>query len=91
MQFAGRVVYHPQAGTMDADAAVAALLDLARRDGATTEHGSRVAAVEAVRDEYAAVRLADGREFAARCAVVAAGAWVGPLLGRLARAAAAAP
>lgn len=81
MHFTGPVVYHPQAGTMDADRAVAALLDLARRDGATTEHWSRVAAVEAVRDEYAAVRLADGREFEARCAVVAAGAWVAPFLG----------
>jgi sarcosine oxidase len=81
MHFTGPVVYHPQAGTMDADRAVAALLDLARRDGATTEHGSRVAAVEAVRDEYAAVRLADGREFEARCAIVAAGAWVEPFLG----------
>ncbi len=81
MLFTGPVVYHPQAGTMDADRAVAALLDLARRDDATTEHGSRVAAVEAVRDEYAAVQLTDGREFEARCAVVAAGAWVAPLLG----------
>jgi sarcosine oxidase len=81
MHFTGAVVYHPQAGTMDADRAVAALLDLARRDGATTEYASRVAAVEAVRDEYAAVRLADGREFEARCAVVAAGAWVAPFLG----------
>ena len=80
MHFAGPVVYHPQAGTMDADRAVAALLDLARRAGATIQHGSRVAAVEPVHDEYAAVRLADGRELEARCAVVAAGAWVEPLL-----------
>jgi sarcosine oxidase len=81
MHFTGPVVYHPQAGTMDADRAVAALLDLARRAGATTQHGSRVATVEAVGDEYAAVRLADGRELEARCAVVAAGAWVEALLG----------
>jgi len=80
MHFAGPVVYHPQAGTMDADRAVAALLDLARRAGARIQHGSRVARVEPVRDEYAALRLADGREFEARCAVVAAGAWVEPLL-----------
>jgi sarcosine oxidase len=81
MHFTGPVVYHPQAGTMDADRAVDALLDLARNAGATTQHGSRVAVVAPVRDEYAAVRLADGHEFEARCAVVAAGAWVEPLLG----------
>jgi sarcosine oxidase len=81
MHFTGPAVYHSEAGTMDADRAVAALLELARRAGTTIQHGSRVAAVEPVRDEYAAVRLADGREFEARCAVVAAGAWVEPLLG----------
>ena len=83
MRFTGPVVYHGQAGTMDADRAVAALLDLARRAGANIQHGSRVATVERVSDEYAAVRLADGRELEARCAVVAAGAWVEPVLGGL--------
>jgi sarcosine oxidase len=83
MHFTGPVVYHPQAGTMDPDRAVAALLELARRAGATIQHGSRVAMLEPVRDECAAVRLADGREFEARCAVVAAGGWVEPVLGGL--------
>jgi sarcosine oxidase len=75
MEFAGDVVHHPQAGTMDAEGAVAALLRLA------VEHGAVVrteAAAVAVRGDR--VELADGSTLAARCVVVAAGGWIAPLL-----------
>jgi sarcosine oxidase len=81
LRFAGPVVYHPQAGTMDADRAVTAFLDLARRAGATIEHNSHVAAVQGASDDQAVVQLADGQEVQAQCTVVAAGGWVDPLLG----------
>jgi sarcosine oxidase len=75
MVFDGEVVYHPQAGTMDAEGAVAALLALAADRGADVRH--ETAAVEVSGDR---VVLADGSELAARCVVVAAGGWVAPLL-----------
>ncbi len=80
LRFTGPVVYHPQAGTMDADRAVTALLELARSAGAMVQYASRVSSISAD-DEVSTVRLEDGRELEARCTVVAAGAWVEPLLG----------
>jgi sarcosine oxidase len=75
MVFEGDVVYHPQAGTMDAALAVETLLAEAAKSGAEVHHESPVARVEPN-----AVVLADGTRVAARCVVVAAGGWVGPLL-----------
>jgi glycine/D-amino acid oxidase-like deaminating enzyme len=68
-------VYHPQAGTMDADVAREAFLAEAGRLGADIRH--EVAAVALDGDR---VQLADGSAVAARCAVIAAGGWVAPLL-----------
>src|SRR4051812_9468879 len=70
MEFEGEVVYHPQAGTLDAEDAVAALLALAAARGADVRPTTAAAAVTA-----GGVRLADGTELAARCVVVAAGGW----------------
>ena len=80
MVFDGDVVYHDQAGTLDADAAVAALLGEADRLGADVR--PETAAV-AVSDD--GVRLADGASLAAECVVVAAGGWIEPLLSGVVR------
>lgn len=79
MRFAGKVVYHPEAGVLDADAAVTAFLAASVRNGAIVEHGVAVASLEPHGAGLLA-RLGDGREV--RCAqlVVAAGAWAGPML-----------
>jgi monomeric sarcosine oxidase len=81
LRFTGPVVYHSQAGAMDADRAVTALLELARSAGATVQYASRVTAISAGAEEASTLRLDDGRELEARCTVVAAGAWVEPVLG----------
>jgi monomeric sarcosine oxidase len=82
MRFEGEVIYHPQAGTMDAAGAVEALLELAR--GAGAEVRFETVAVR-VRPDGAGARvtLADGSTVPARVVVVAAGAWLAPLLGGL--------
>jgi monomeric sarcosine oxidase len=75
MRFEGDVVFHPQAGTLDAQAAVAALLDLATAAGAQIRVSTEVVSVGP-----AGVRLGDGSWIPARCVVVAAGGWVARLL-----------
>ncbi|MGH8963279.1 MAG: FAD-dependent oxidoreductase [Jatrophihabitantaceae bacterium] len=79
MRFDGPVVYHPQAGTLDAAAAVTRFVAQASALGAEVRHGS---AARTVHDgpSGARVELADGTSVSARCAVIAAGAWAGPLL-----------
>jgi sarcosine oxidase len=75
MVFDGDVVYHPQAGTMDAQAAVDTFRAEAARSGAVLHDETPVAQLAAD-----GVVLADGSFAAARCVVVAAGGWVQPLL-----------
>jgi sarcosine oxidase len=75
----GPAVFHPQAGTLDAAAAVARFVGEAGRLGADIRYGSTVSAVRNG-SSGARVDLADGSSVSARCAVIAAGAWVGPLL-----------
>ena len=77
MRFDGEVVYHPQAGTVDAERAVGTLLDLAQRKGAEVRHETAAVSVT----PSGAVGLADGSEVSGETVVVAAGAWVGPLAG----------
>ena len=80
MVFDGPVVHHAQAGTMDAQGSVDAMLELARRGG--TDVRFAVAAVElTAAGTGVRVRLDDGTAVTADCAVVAAGAWVPSLLG----------
>jgi len=76
MEFEGDVVHHPQAGTLDADTAVEAMLALAARRGAVVRRETAATAVTGSR-----VELADGAALSARCVVVAAGGWLPALLG----------
>jgi len=80
MRFEGDVVHHEQAGTMDPQAAIDALISLARRGGADVRFGSAAVRV-AAGDGAARVELGDGSAVTAGRVVVAAGAWVQPLVG----------
>jgi sarcosine oxidase len=82
MRFAGDVLFHAQAGTLDADAATRALLALATATGAAVRHQVAVTAIEPAGDA-ARVVLADGATLQARQVVVAAGAWLPGLLGEV--------
>ena len=82
MRFDGEVVYHGQAGTMDPEVAVAAFLSLAGARGAQVMSQTAATSVRVVGDR-AVVSLADGSQISASTAVIAAGAWVGPLVGSL--------
>ena len=82
MVFDGDVLFHPQAGTLDADAAIATLLVLASVSGAEVRHGCRVVSLEPTPDGATLV-LEDGAPIRARHVVVAAGAWVRELVGGL--------
>jgi monomeric sarcosine oxidase len=76
MRFEGDVVHHPQAGTVDSEAAVGVFVGLAARNGADVRHSAPVRSVSA----SGVVELADGSAVRGACVVVAAGAWVEPLL-----------
>ena len=82
MRFEGDVVHHGQAGTVDAQGGVDAMTALAAARGAEVRHGQLVEAIEPAGD-VATVRLASGDPVTARWVVVAAGAWVEPLVGGL--------
>ncbi len=73
MRFEGDVVFHEQAGTMDAALAVSAMVALS---GADVRY--ETAAVSVSPD--GTVLLADGSTLRAETVIVAAGAWVAPLL-----------
>jgi sarcosine oxidase len=74
----GPVLFHPNAGVLDPDRAVAALLRLATARGADVRFGTRVTGLAPGGD--GAVVRAGEEEFTAPVAVVAAGAWTAPLL-----------
>ena len=80
MRFDGPVVFHEQAGTMDAQGCVDAMLALAAAGGAVVRFGTAARSVS-VHSDLARVELSDGSTVSTRCAVVAAGAWVQPLIG----------
>ena len=73
------VMFQPDAGVIDAERAMAAMRTLAEARGAQIRYGSRVVSVSAS-DAGAVVRTADG-SWHAPVAIVAAGAWLEPLLG----------
>jgi sarcosine oxidase len=75
MVFDTDVVFHPQAGTMDAALAVSTMLDLAVGMGADVRYSTAAASVSDGR-----VVLTDGSVLPAHCVVVAAGGWVAPLV-----------
>ncbi|MFD0686201.1 FAD-dependent oxidoreductase [Actinomadura fibrosa] len=76
------VLWHPAAGVIDPEAAVSAMLRLARADGARVETGWPVAAVERAGAGHR-VLAADGRREEAEKVVVTAGGWLPGLLGAL--------
>jgi sarcosine oxidase len=75
MVFEGDVVFHPEAGTVDTETAVATMLAEAMQLGAVVRHSTVASSVTGNR-----VELGDGSCIAARCVVIAAGGWVEPLV-----------
>jgi monomeric sarcosine oxidase len=74
MRFDGPVLFHPQAGVLDADAAVAAWVGATQRRGGALVTGTRVRAVRS--DGSGVLVETDGPAVAADRVVVAAGAWL---------------
>jgi sarcosine oxidase len=72
-------MFQPDAGVIDAERAMAAMRALAEARGAQIRYGSRVVSVSAS-EAGAVVRTAD-ESWHAPVAIVAAGAWLEPLLG----------
>jgi sarcosine oxidase len=83
MRFDGTVVFHAQAGTMDADLAVDTLLGLAAASGADVRFARPVVAIEPS-ETSALVTFSDGTQLTASVVVVAVGAWAAGLLGGIA-------
>ena len=73
------VMFHPDAGVIDPERAMAAMRAIAAARGAQMSYGSPVLSLEPSQ-EGAVVRTAD-RTWHAPAVIVAAGAWLGPLLG----------
>jgi monomeric sarcosine oxidase len=73
------VMFHPDAGVIDAERAMVAMRTLAKARGVQIHYGSPVVSVSAS-EAGAVVRTAD-RSWHAPAVVVAAGAWLEPLLG----------
>ena len=86
IRFDTRVLYTPQAGRLNADAAVTALQASAASHGATVLHGARVVSLE-VGDDVLVRYETDAGSFEVRAhtAVVTAGAWTDKLLGTAVR------
>lgn len=80
IRFDGRVLYSPDSGRLDADAAVAAFKAAAAARGADIRHGVRVVDIAVVGDDQVRVTT-DAGVVTARRAVVTAGAWTEKLLG----------
>ena len=74
ISFTGDVLFHPEGGVLDPDRTMAAMQRLAAANGAHIRHGTPAKSVEnnTVRTEH--------EEFTAPVVVVAAGAWLAPLL-----------
>ena len=86
IRFDTRVLYTPQAGRLNADAAVAALQASAAAHGATVLHGARAVSLDVGEGVLVRYETASGsHEVAARTAVVTAGAWTDRVLGAAVR------
>ncbi|MEW2167201.1 FAD-dependent oxidoreductase [Streptomyces sp. NPDC007084] len=72
-------LFHPEAGRLHADEAVAAFQQAARDRGARVRHGARVTGLS-LQGEGAAVRVEGEDELRADAVVVAAGSWTASLL-----------
>jgi sarcosine oxidase len=81
IRFATNVLHTPQAGRINADAAVDALQRAARTAGAEIRHDSHVLGMEVIDNNRVRVSTAD-ETVDARRAVVTVGAWTSALIGR---------
>jgi sarcosine oxidase len=79
IRFDGRVLHTPDAGRLNADAAVTALQAAASAAGAEIRHGTRALRLEVLGDNHVRVTTETGT-VTARRAVVTVGAWTGRLL-----------
>jgi monomeric sarcosine oxidase len=80
----GPVMFHADCGVLDPDRAVAAMLALAAGRGADVRFETPVTRLE-VADDGGALAVTDSGTFTAPVAVLAAGAWIAPLLDGLVR------
>ena len=78
----GPVMYHAEAGVIDPDRAIAAMLRLAAADGADVRFDTPVEQLAAA-PGGGAIAVTAAETFTAPVAVVAAGPWTGPLLAGL--------
>jgi sarcosine oxidase len=81
----GPVMFHADAGVLDPDRAVAAMLRLAAARGVDVRFDTPVTHLESTAGGDGALVRTDSGTFTAPVAVVAAGAWLAPLLGDLVR------
>ncbi|WP_329224232.1 FAD-dependent oxidoreductase [Streptomyces canus] len=70
------VLYHPDAGVVDADQTVAACVRRAIEHGSEAIIGARVTGIDVQGGEKVLLRTDDGREIVADTVVIAAGAWL---------------
>jgi monomeric sarcosine oxidase len=82
---AGPVMFHADAGVLDPDRAMAAMLRLAASRGADVRFDTPVTHLQATPGGEGAIAHTDSGTFAAPVVVVAAGGWLPPLLGDLVR------
>jgi sarcosine oxidase len=75
----GPVMFHPEAGVIDPERAMAAMRTLAASRGAEIHYGSPVTSVET--SGSGAIVHTPERSVAANAVIVAAGPWVAPLIG----------
>lgn len=78
--FQGPVLFHPQAGTVDAALAVGAAIECSQRRGAMVMAGTQVERVDVIDDQHVRVVTNRGTVRAGRL-IVAAGSWIQQLLG----------
>lgn len=79
MRFEDEVLFHPQAGTVDAARAIEAFVAEAVRRGAAVSSETECVSLRPT-GERMVLGFASGERVGARSVVVAAGAWLGPLL-----------
>lgn len=76
IRITGPVLFHPDAGVVDADQTVAACVRRAIEHGADAIIGARVTGIDVQGGEKVLLRTDDGREILADTVVIAAGAWL---------------
>lgn len=82
IRFDEHVLFHPEAGRLHADRAVAAFQQVAAKAGATVRHGVRVERLEPGAAGRTGVVTADGEVIVADAVVLAVGAWAPDLVAR---------